>query len=231
MGELMQRVGQPPVIGQILVGVLLGPSVFGALAPAVYGRHCFPATCEQKAMLDAVAQLGILLLLLMTGMETDLSVFRDARRPAVSISLARHRACRSPAALTLGAVLPDSMLPSPAQRADHRAVPRHRAGDLLGEDRGAGGARPGIRAAHRRPGDHRRRDPGRHHRLAHRVGHLRPGAARQRSSLAAVAGSLLGTVVFLTLSFTVGRRLVFQADSLGERQPARARWRTITISW
>jgi hypothetical protein len=33
MGELMQRLGQPSVIGQIIAGVLLGPSVLGALAP------------------------------------------------------------------------------------------------------------------------------------------------------------------------------------------------------
>src|ERR1700677_4182814 len=33
LGELLQRMGQPPVMGQIIGGVLLGPSVFGALAP------------------------------------------------------------------------------------------------------------------------------------------------------------------------------------------------------
>ena len=95
MGELMQRIGQPPVIGQIIAGVLLGPSVLGALAPRP-APALFPGAPDQKAMLDAVAQLGIFLLLLLTGMETDLSVFREARRPAISISLAGS-SCRLPA--------------------------------------------------------------------------------------------------------------------------------------
>jgi Kef-type K+ transport system membrane component KefB len=79
VGELMQRIGQPPVVGQIIAGVLLGPSVLGALAPQLWQR-LFPAVARQQAMLDAVSQLGILLLLLITGMETDLSLFRNARR-------------------------------------------------------------------------------------------------------------------------------------------------------
>jgi K+:H+ antiporter len=79
MGELMQRLGQPSVIGQIIAGVLLGPSVLGAFAPGAW-HALFPAVAQQQSMLDAVAQLGILLI---TGMETNLSVFRAARRPAV----------------------------------------------------------------------------------------------------------------------------------------------------
>ncbi len=113
-GELMQRLGQPPVIGQIIAGVLLGPSVLGALAPGLW-HELFPPVAQQQAMLDAVSQLGILLLLLITGMETDLSVFRDARRPAISVSLSGVIVpflCGS----LLGALLPDSMLPHPERR-------------------------------------------------------------------------------------------------------------------
>src|SRR5260370_19763619 len=75
LGEAMQRIGQPAVMGQLIAGVLLGPSVLGALAPEL--QHAlFPATHEQKSMIDAVSQLGILMLLLLTGMETDLSLVR-----------------------------------------------------------------------------------------------------------------------------------------------------------
>jgi len=70
MGEVMQRIGQPAVMGQLIAGILLGPSVLGALWP-VAQHALFPASADQKAMIDAVAQLGILLLLLLTGMETD----------------------------------------------------------------------------------------------------------------------------------------------------------------
>jgi Kef-type K+ transport system membrane component KefB len=76
LGELMQRLGQPAVMGQLIAGVLLGPSVFGALWPG-FQHLLFPTSPEQRAMIDAVAQLGILLLLLLlTGMETDLSIVR-----------------------------------------------------------------------------------------------------------------------------------------------------------
>src|SRR5215469_6441698 len=63
MGELMQRIGQPPVMGQLIAGILLGPSALGALWPALQ-QSLFPTNPDQKAMIDAVAQLGILLLLL-----------------------------------------------------------------------------------------------------------------------------------------------------------------------
>src|ERR1700694_2072838 len=112
-GESMQRIGQPPVIGQIIAGIVVGPSVLGIIAPGLY-HNLFPSSAEQKAMLDAVAQLGILLLLLMTGMETDLSVFRDVRRPVIRIWLtgvALPLLC----GVALGMLLPDSILPSAAQ--------------------------------------------------------------------------------------------------------------------
>jgi hypothetical protein len=73
MGEALLRIGQPAVMGQLIGGMLLGPSVLGTVSPQL--QHAlFPADPEQKAMVDGVAQLGILLLLLLTGMESDLTV-------------------------------------------------------------------------------------------------------------------------------------------------------------
>ena len=102
----MLRLKQPAVMGQLIAGLLLGPSLFGALFPDV--QHAlFPAAKEQKAMLDGIAQFGILLLLLLTGMETDLKLVRQTGRASVSASLAgivvpfalRRRARRIPARL------------------------------------------------------------------------------------------------------------------------------------
>src|SRR5215470_12153126 len=87
LGEAMLRIGQPAVMGQLIAGILLGPSVLGELWPGLQ-RTIFPPDHEQKAMIDAVSQLGILMLLLLTGMETDLSVVRKSRRVALSVSLA-----------------------------------------------------------------------------------------------------------------------------------------------
>jgi Kef-type K+ transport system membrane component KefB len=114
LGEAMQRIGQSAVMGQLLAGVLLGPSIFGAIWPEAQ-QALFPAGREQRAMLEAVSDLGILMLLLLTGMETDLKLVRKARRPAVSVSAA---GVAVPLALgvTLGFFLPDSLLPHPEQR-------------------------------------------------------------------------------------------------------------------
>jgi Kef-type K+ transport system membrane component KefB/nucleotide-binding universal stress UspA family protein len=114
VGELMERIGQSAVMGQLIGGMLLGPSVFGALFPGL--QHAlFPAAAGQKAMLDAVSQLGILLLLLLTGMETDLSVIRGCRRTAFSVSIAGI-AIPFACGVALGAWLPDSLLPDPNKR-------------------------------------------------------------------------------------------------------------------
>ena len=114
LGEAMQRIGQSAIMGQLLAGVLLGPSVFGAIWPEAQ-QALFPAGREQRAMLEAVSDLGILMLLLLTGMETDLKLVRKARRPAISVSAA---GVAVPLALgvTLGFFLPDSLLPHPEQR-------------------------------------------------------------------------------------------------------------------
>jgi Kef-type K+ transport system membrane component KefB/nucleotide-binding universal stress UspA family protein len=114
VGELMERVRQPAVMGQLIGGMLLGPSVLGAIAPA-WQHTLFPDSPGQKAMLDAVSQLGILLLLLLTGMETDLSVIRRSRRTAFSVSIAGI-AIPFACGVAVGQYLPESVLPDPHRR-------------------------------------------------------------------------------------------------------------------
>ena len=82
LGEAMQRIGQPAVMGQMIAGILLGPSVFGAIWPEAQ-RVVFAANPQQQSMIDAISQLGILMLLLLTGMETDLRLVKKARRAAI----------------------------------------------------------------------------------------------------------------------------------------------------
>ncbi|MCW5734936.1 MAG: cation:proton antiporter [Enhydrobacter sp.] len=86
LGEGMSRLGQPALFGQLLAGVLLGPSVFGALMPELRVM-IFPDDKTLKAMIDAVSQIGILLLLLLTGMETNLALVQRRRRAVISSSL------------------------------------------------------------------------------------------------------------------------------------------------
>lgn len=114
LGELMQRLRQPAVMGQLLAGVLLGPSVFGALLPA-WQHAIFPDTDAQKKMLDAVAELGVLLLLLSTGLETDLGLVRRMKRMAIFAS-AGGMVIPFACGFALGWHLPDNLLPHPEAR-------------------------------------------------------------------------------------------------------------------
>jgi Kef-type K+ transport system membrane component KefB/nucleotide-binding universal stress UspA family protein len=207
LGELMQRVGQPPVIGQILAGVLLGPSVLGTIAPAAF-HVLFPDGATQKAMLDAVAQLGILLLLLLTGMETDLSVFREARRPAISISLSGI-VIPFLCGLAVGLLLPPALLPHPEKRlitalflGTALAISSVKIVALVVRDLGFVRRTIGqiILAAAI---------------LDDTIGWIIMAvtfglALRGTIDLTSVAQSVIGTLLFLTLSFTIGRRLVFR---------------------
>ncbi|UHC19221.1 cation:proton antiporter [Methylobacterium currus] len=114
LGEAMLRVGQPAVMGQLLAGILLGPSFLGAVWPEAQ-HWLFPPGRDQKALLDGIAQLGILLLLLMTGMETDLALVRKVRRAALSVSVTGV-AVPFGCGFLLGQFLPEAMLPHPELR-------------------------------------------------------------------------------------------------------------------
>ncbi len=114
IGEVMLRFGQPAVMGQLIAGLALGPSLFGLLSPGLHDA-LFPNAGDQKAMLNGVAQFGVLLLLLSVGMETDLKLVRQTGRASVFASLTGILIpflC----GIALGEVLPDAMLPDPGKR-------------------------------------------------------------------------------------------------------------------
>ena len=114
LGEAMLRIGQPAVMGQLIAGLLLGPSFFGLLLPDLQ-HMLFPKNPEQKAMIDAISQVGILLLLLLTGMETDLKLVRQTGKASIYASLGGivlPFAC----GVALGMFMPESILPDPNKR-------------------------------------------------------------------------------------------------------------------
>jgi Kef-type K+ transport system membrane component KefB/nucleotide-binding universal stress UspA family protein len=114
LGEAMLRIGQPAVMGQLLAGLLLGPSVLGLLWPDAQ-HTLFPHTPEQKSMVDGISQFGILLLLLLTGMETDLKLVRKVGHAALSVSVAGV-AVPFACGVALGEFLPEQLLPDAGQR-------------------------------------------------------------------------------------------------------------------
>ena len=114
LGEAMLRLRQPAVMGQLIAGLILGPSLFGLFLPDL--QHAlFPKTPEQKAMIDAISQFGILLLLLLTGMETDLKLVRQTGRASLLASL-MGIIIPFVCGVILGEMLPDSMVPDPQKR-------------------------------------------------------------------------------------------------------------------
>lgn len=80
---LATRIGQPPVVGEMIAGVLLGPSLFGLLAP-YWQAQLFPAA--SKPILFSVAQVGLVLYMFVVGLEFRIDLVRDRMRSALAIS-------------------------------------------------------------------------------------------------------------------------------------------------
>lgn len=79
VGELMQKLDQPAVIGEILAGILLGPTLLGHFRPDIYAA-LFPSTGAMPIVLDTVTTLGVVFFLLTAGLEIDLrSIFRQGK--------------------------------------------------------------------------------------------------------------------------------------------------------
>lgn len=85
VGWLARRLGQPQVVGEMIAGVLIGPSVLGHFLPAAQAA-LFPA--ETKGVLFANATLGLALYMFLVGVEFDPTVLRGRKRAAASISVA-----------------------------------------------------------------------------------------------------------------------------------------------
>ncbi len=78
-GALSQRIGIPSVIGQLLVGIVLGPALLNWIRPS--------------ELLSAGAEIGVIILMFMAGLESDLKLLKKYFKPAISVA-------------TLGVILP-----------------------------------------------------------------------------------------------------------------------------
>ncbi|MFJ9819550.1 cation:proton antiporter [Streptomyces sp. NPDC101151] len=82
---LFRRMGQPPVIGEITLGILLGPSLLGWVSPSLQ-HWLFPP--EVLPYLGALGNLGLLAFMFLVGLELDLRALRGHSRSAVAVSQA-----------------------------------------------------------------------------------------------------------------------------------------------
>lgn len=85
VGLLAKRIGQPQVVGEMIAGVLLGPSLFGLLAPGLQAE-VFPQ--ETLGTIFVVAQIGLVLYMFLVGLELEIGLIRNRVRSAVSVSVA-----------------------------------------------------------------------------------------------------------------------------------------------
>ncbi len=86
LGWVMVQLGLPRVIGELGAGVILGPTVFGHYWPEQFAWF-LPAGAEQAAALLTVSWIGVALLLVLAGFETDLGLITKLGRPAVLVAV------------------------------------------------------------------------------------------------------------------------------------------------
>lgn len=85
VGAMAKYIGQPQVVGEMIAGVLLGPSLLGLLSPS-FSEALFPA--ESKPLLFAVSQVGLSLYMFLVGTEFRTEHFAGRAKTAVAVSVA-----------------------------------------------------------------------------------------------------------------------------------------------
>jgi Kef-type K+ transport system membrane component KefB len=95
-GWMFRKIGQPSVIGEIIAGIVLGPSLVGMYFPE-FSVMLFPK--ESLGNLQFLSQIGLILFMFVIGMELDLKVLKNKAKEAVVIS---HASIVFPFALGIG---------------------------------------------------------------------------------------------------------------------------------
>jgi len=83
LGAVFRKMGQPPVIGEMVAGILLGPSLLGWVAPAAQ-QFVFPS--DSMEPLRLLSQIGVILFMFIVGIELNLGHLRDRAHAAVMVS-------------------------------------------------------------------------------------------------------------------------------------------------
>ncbi len=87
LGEIFRKFKQPAVIGEILAGIILGPSLLGTLFPHLFATIFTSQNGVPYKAFDGLAQIGIILFMFIAGFEVDLKQIRKQGKQAASISL------------------------------------------------------------------------------------------------------------------------------------------------
>ncbi|MDD3274730.1 MAG: cation:proton antiporter [Candidatus Omnitrophica bacterium] len=114
VGEIFRRWRQPPLTAELLVGIFMGPTILGRFLPA-WHQAIFPGNAVQQNMFETAAWIGVLFLLLESGLEIDFASAWRQRGDALKIALADIVVPMGIAFIPCF-LLPDSYLVNPQQR-------------------------------------------------------------------------------------------------------------------
>ncbi len=150
LGALAQRIGQPPVIGALAAGLLLGPSVFGVLWHGGFAWF-LPHASISGTLLSTLAQFSLLMLLVVLGAQTDIGLMSSLGRQTSSVAVASivvpfgagiavglaapgvllgHSHSRVPFALLIAGAVSVSSLPVVARIVDELGLTRRNVGQI-----------------------------------------------------------------------------------------------------
>lgn len=150
MGMLFARMRQPQVVGEMIAGIMLGPSVLGAI-PGLrdYQRMLFPPNSASLELLNVLSQLGVIFFLFLVGLEFEFDLVKKRGRSTVVTALSSiavpfglglllalflhsrgvfHGAPRLPAALFVGAAMSVTAFPVLARILTERNLQKTRLG-------------------------------------------------------------------------------------------------------
>jgi len=113
-GELAARIGIPLHVGELVVGILLGPSLLGWVMPEAF-EALFPSTPLQRSLLDVFSWIGVILLVLIGGLEARLGVLTSARGAVLGAWIGGF-AVPFVAGFALGMMFPRELVPAALER-------------------------------------------------------------------------------------------------------------------
>jgi Kef-type K+ transport system membrane component KefB len=84
MAEAARKLKQPAVVGEIMAGIILGPTILGMISPEIF-NSIFPST-SSSLVLDGIVQVAVVMLLFIAGLEVDLHIVLQQGRQALFTS-------------------------------------------------------------------------------------------------------------------------------------------------
>ena len=114
LGEVAVRLNLPSVVGELLAGLVLGPTLLGSIAPGAF-EWLFPPTADQLHLIEVISWLGVIMLLILTGLETDVGLIVRKGKSSAAISVGGI-AVPFATGIGLGFLLPEDFIAQPGQR-------------------------------------------------------------------------------------------------------------------